>query len=120
MVPYAQVKTLLVAAAMSLSCTAMVPADTLSEMTEKIDRAAAAMGAPHDAVTPALRDAYPGVDVTGHVDCVARHATPSELAELSGGKIGAGATPSEIAAAIAARPETVECISSGGLSALPK
>ena len=49
--------------------------DTLQDMTDKIDRAAEDMGEPHDAVSPALRDAFPGEDVSAHVHRVARHET---------------------------------------------
>ena len=94
--------------------------DTLKEMTEKIDRAAEVMGTPQDAVTPALREAYPDIDHDAYSRCFARHATQSELAELQGGNIGSGATPSEIAADIAARPETITCITQDGLPGLPE
>ena len=100
--------------------------DTLQEMTDKIDRAAEVMGEPHDAVSPALRDAFPGVDVVGHAPCVAQHATPAELTQLGGTTgtggivVGEGLSPSEIAASIAARPATRDCFSQSGLPALPE
>lgn len=99
--------------------------ETLQDMTDKIDRAAEAMGEPHDAVSPALRDAFPGVEVSpGHVHCVAQHATPEELTQMGGTEgtggivVGEGGTPSEIAGSIAARSGTQDCFTSGGLPGL--
>lgn len=99
--------------------------DTLQEMTDKIDRAAEVMGEPHDAVSPALRDAFPGVEVTpDHADCVALHATPEELTQLGGTTgtggivVGEGMAPSEIAGSIATRSVTQDCFTSRGVPGL--
>ena len=109
-------------------CWASVAAaeSTLQDMTDKINRAAEDMGEPHDAVSPALRDAFPGVDVSAHASCVSYHATPEELSQMGGTQatggsvVGEGGTPSEIAASIAARPETRECFDGSGLAGLPQ
>ncbi len=105
--------------------TALAADDTLVEMTRKIDRAAEVMGTPADAVSPALRNAYPGVEITSdHANCITQNATQTELSQMDavsdGFVAGGNDTPSELAAAIAARPETVDCFSSFGLPALPK
>lgn len=86
--------------------------DVLKEMTDKINTAAEVMGEPHDAVSGALKEAYPGTEISNeHIHCVTTNAVPAELSAFDAPGIshdGMG-TPSQIASEIAARPDTQDC-----------
>ncbi|RVT82770.1 hypothetical protein DXV76_16175 [Rhodobacteraceae bacterium CCMM004] len=70
------------------------------------------------AITPVVVREFPGVPVEPALDCLIDNASANEILALAADSVG-GPTAStvEIVTRIAARPATLQCLASDGLSA---
>lgn len=85
-------------------------ADELSEMTDKINRAAGVMGEPHDAVSADPSNPIPGLGITQNSDCSVGNPTPDNLPTLESEVGPADPQAAENMMAAATLPPTVLCL----------
>jgi len=92
----------------ALALTACTP-----EQRDDVTRDAA-----RSVVRPVLAEQFPGIPLEPSVDCIIDNASSRELLALAGDAItGPTAATAQAVTTIAARPETLSCLATKGLSA---
>lgn len=99
-----------------LAVVAPATADELSEMTDKINRAAGVMGEPHDAVQTDPSNPVPGLGLMQSSDCSVGNPTADNLPALESEVGPADPQAAENMIAAATLPPTVLCVTGTGLT----